>query len=406
MIPVEEALARILADIQPLPAETVSLPAALGRVLAEELTARVSQPPADVSAMDGYAVRAADLAADSLPARLRVIGESAAGSGFEGAVASGEAVRIFTGAPLPAGADSIVIQEDVTREDDWAEIKDPVARGTFVRPEGLDFKKGIQGLPAGHLMSARDIGLAAAMNRPWIKVRRRPQVAIIANGDELVMPGEPLGPDQILSSNSLALAAFLKASGAQPQPLGIAPDDRDAIGALLEGARGADLILISGGASVGDHDLVHQVLKDKNVTLDFWRIAMRPGKPLIFGHLGATPLLGLPGNPVSSILCATVFVRAAINAMLGLPPQPKILPCARLLAPLPQNDRRQDYMRANLSLAEDGTHEVMPFSRQDSSMLRTLTEADCVIVRAPFADALAVGAMVRVMPLTGGTISS
>lgn len=406
MILVEEAQARILAGIQPLPAETVSLPDALGRVLAEELLARVSQPPADVSAMDGYAVRADDLQAADLPLRLRVIGESAAGSGFHGAIGPAETVRIFTGAPLPEGADSIVIQEDVTREGDWAEMGEPVKPGTFVRPEGLDFRKGVQGLPAGQLMSARHIGLAAAMNRPWVKVHRRPQVAIIANGDELVMPGEPVGPDQILSSNTLALAAYLKAVGAEPQPLGIAPDNREAIGALLEGARRADLILITGGASVGDHDLVHQVLRDKEVELDFWRIAMRPGKPLIFGHFAGTPLIGLPGNPVSNIVCATVFVRAAVNAMLGLPPLPDVLPVARLLAPLPQNDRRQDYLRANLSLAGDGTQEVTPFSRQDSSMLRIVSQADCLIVRPPFADALPEGAKVSVMPLTGGAIST
>ncbi|HMB76190.1 MAG TPA: gephyrin-like molybdotransferase Glp [Kiloniellaceae bacterium] len=406
MISVEEALARILAGILPLPAETVSLPEALGRVLAEELIARVSQPPADVSAMDGYAVRAADLSPANLPARLRVIGESAAGKGFDDSLGAGEAVRIFTGAPLPDGSDSIVIQEDVNRDGDWVEMSQEVTLGNFVRPEGLDFRKGVQGLPEGQLMGARHIGLAAAMNRPWVKVRRRPQVTIIANGDELVMPGDPLGPDQILSSNTLALAAYLKAIGADPLPLGIAPDDREAIARLLEGARRSDLILITGGASVGDRDLVHSALQDKNVALDFWRIAMRPGKPLIFGHFGDTPLIGLPGNPVSNIVCATVFVRAAVNAMLGLPPEPKVLPTARLLAPLPKNDRRQDYLRANLHLAADGTQEVMPFSRQDSAMLRTLTQADCLIVRPPFADALEAGARVPLLLLTGGAVGT
>ena len=406
MLSVEEALQRIIAGVTPLPAESVGLTEALGRVLAEEVLARVSQPPSDVSAMDGYALRAEDLAGGDFPVRLKVIGESAAGSGYAGHLAPGQAVRIFTGAPLPPGADSIVIQEDVTREEDWLILSEAVATGNYVRPEGLDFRKDTRGLPAGQVMTARDIGLAAAMNRPWLRVRRRPRVAVIASGDELVMPGDPLGPDQILSSNSLSLSAFLTAAGAEPHVLGIARDERGAISQLLDAARGADLVLISGGASVGDHDLVRQVLDEKDVELDFWRIAMRPGKPLIFGRLGATPVLGLPGNPVSSMVCATVFARAAINVMLGLAPYPEILPSARLLKALPENDRRQDYLRANLSLAEDGSREVTPFERQDSSMLRTLCLADCLIVRPPFATALAAGEMVSVLPLFGGAVST
>ena len=406
MLSVEDALQRIVAAVAPLPAETVTVAAALGRVLAEDLHARTSQPPSDVSAMDGYALRANDLQAQNIPARLTVIGESAAGRSFAGALGPGQAIRIFTGAALPEGADTVVIQEEATREGEEVLIEAVSELGAYVRPKGLDFREGELGLPAGQVMSARDIGLAAAMNRPWLQVHRRPRVSVIASGDELVMPGEPLGADQIISSNSLSLSAFLKASGAEPHLLGIAADDRGAIAHLIDAAKGSDLVLISGGASVGDHDLVRHVLDDKNVELGFWKIAMRPGKPMIFGRLHGTPLLGLPGNPVSAMVCATVFARAAINVMLGLPPQPAILPSARLLEPLPENDRRQDYLRASLSLAQDGTAEVTPFSRQDSSMLRTLCQSDCLIVRPPFAEALPAGARVSILPLFGGVIST
>jgi molybdopterin molybdotransferase len=400
MISVEQALARITGAFRALPAETVGLGEALGRVLAEEVTAAVDQPPRDVSAMDGYAVRAADL--DEVPVTLAVIGQAPAGKPFGGRVEAGQAVRTFTGAPLPDGADSIVIQEDTEAEGDRVTIGVRVAQGNYVRPAGLDFRRGAVGLPAGRLITARDVGLAAAMNRPWLRVHRRPRVAILATGDELVMPGEALRPGQIISSNGLSLAAFVTACGGLPIHLGIAPDDHEALAALGAGARGADLMITSGGASVGDHDMVQAALGEVGLELDFWKIAMRPGKPLIFGRLGTTPMLGLPGNPVSSLVCATLFVRPAMEIMLGRRPNDAAPETAVLASPLSENDRRQDYLRARLTTAADGTRKVRPFERQDSSMLATLAKADCLIVRKPMAPPIEAGATVEIIRLSGG----
>jgi len=402
MISVEEALGRVTAAFSVLPAETIGLSEALGRVLAEDVAAAVSQPPQDVSAMDGYAVRAADVG--SAPATLAVIGQAPAGMPFEGEVGPGEAVRIFTGGPLPRGADAVVIQENTEAEGARVTVRESVPPGNYVRPAGLDFRAGDVGLPAGKLLTARDVGLAAAMNRPWLRVRRRPRVAILATGDELVMPGEAMAPSQIISSNGLSLAAFVSACGGVAIHLGIAPDERRALAALAAGARGADLLITSGGASVGDHDLVRQVLGDVGLELDFWKIAMRPGKPLIFGRMGATPMLGLPGNPVSSLVCATLFVRPAMEIMLGHeaagPSESAVL-----TAPLGENDRRQDYLRARLAVQADGTRKVTPFERQDSSMLATLAQADCLIVRKPLAAAVDAGAEVEIIRLAGGALA-
>jgi molybdopterin molybdotransferase len=317
-------------------------------------------------------------------------------------VEAGQAVRTFTGAPLPDGADSIVIQEDTEAEGDRVTIGVRVAQGNYVRPAGLDFRRGAVGLPAGRLITARDVGLAAAMNRPWLRVHRRPRVAILATGDELVMPGEALRPGQIISSNGLSLAAFVTACGGLPIHLGIAPDDHEALAALGAGARGADLMITSGGASVGDHDMVQAALGEVGLELDFWKIAMRPGKPLIFGRLGTTPMLGLPGNPVSSLVCATLFVRPAMEIMLGRRPRDAAPETAVLASPLGENDRRQDYLRARLTTAADGTRKVRPFERQDSSMLATLAKADCLIVRKPMAPPIEAGATVEIIRLSGG----
>lgn len=412
LLPVDAALDRILSALSTLPAELVPVSEALGRVTAEPIQARRTQPPTAVSAMDGYAVRAADVA--SVPATLRRIGSAPAGGAFAGTVGEGQAVRIFTGGPIPGGADTIVLQEDVdaASEEDGAEIvvREGAPAGTFVRPAGLDFKTGDIGVPAGRRLTARDIGLAAAMNVPWIAVRRRPRVAILSTGDEIVRPGELAEPNRIVSSNAYALAAVVRAVGGEPVDLGIAPDDSDALRTLAAGARGSDLLVTTGGASVGRHDLVQAALGDTMLGADalkvgFWKIAMRPGKPLIFGHLGSVPMLGLPGNPVSTLVCATVFLRPALERMLGLPAGPAALTEAVLAVDLKQNDRRQDYLRATSEAGPGGKRLVTPFVRQDSSMMSRLAEADCLVVRPPHDPARNAGDAVAILPLDGGFIS-
>ncbi len=402
MLSVSEARTRLLAAFEPLAAETVSVADALGRVLAEDVVARVTQPPKDVSAMDGYAVRAADVA--EVPATLRVVGEVPAGRHHAGAIGAGEAVRIYTGAPLPDGADAIVIQEDTRREGDSVSVHETVPLGHYVRPAGLDFAAGEVGLPAGRRLTARDVGLAAAMNRPWLPVRRRPRVAILATGDELALPGDPLAENQIVGSNGFALASLVTACGGVPVHLGIAPDDRVALGHCIEGARGCELLVTSGGASVGAHDFVQEVLKAKGAELDFWKIAMRPGKPLMFGRLSGTPVLGLPGNPVSSLVCAFLFLGPAIDAMLGAVPGPPPPEPAVLGRDLPANDRRQDYIRARLEADARGRRIAMPFEKQDSAMLSRLAAADCLILRAPHAPAATAGETIEVLPFVGGCL--
>lgn len=401
MIPVAEAVARITAAFAPLPAETVPLAAARGRVLAEDAVARVTQPPFAVSAMDGYAVRAADTARP--PVALREIGRVPAGGRFAGAVGPGETVRIFTGARVPDGADAVVIQENATADGGRIVVRKAAAAGAFVRPAGLDFRAGAVGLAAGRRLDARALGLAAAMNLPWLRVRRRPRVALLATGDEIAMPGEPVGANQIVSSNALALRAVVEGCGGEALDLGIARDDRESLRRHAAGARGADLLVTMGGASVGEHDLVRSALGDAGLALDFWKIAMRPGKPLMFGALGETRLLGLPGNPVSSLVCALVFLRPALGRMLGLAadaaPETRR---ARLGAALAANDERQDYLRAALDRRADGALVATPFARQDSSMLSLLAQAGCLVVRPPHAPAARRGAAVDVIPLEGG----
>ncbi len=400
MIPVDEALERIRGALVALPAEQVSLADGLGRVLAEAVAARTTQPPVAVSAMDGYAVRAADLAEP--PVTLRLIGVAPAGGAHEGTVGPGETVRILTGGPVPDGADAIVMQEDCAADGDAVTVRQGVAPGTYVRPAGLDFRAGDVGLAAGRVLTSRDIGLAAAMNVPWLSVRRRPRVAILATGDEVVMPGDPRGPYQIVGSNGLALSAFVTACGGVPMNLGIALDNRESLLALAAGARGADLLVTTGGVSVGDHDLIQSVLGEHGLQVAFWRIAMRPGKPLMFGHLGDTPMLGLPGNPVSALVCALVFLRPAMQAMLAA--EPGITPTVSALVTreLGGNDRRQDYLRARFGRDPGGALTVTPFDRQDSSMLAHLAHADCLIVRPPHADPVAAGSQIQVLPIGGG----
>lgn len=403
MISVEEALRRLLEPLKPLAAEQVALADAFGRVLAEPVIARRTQPPAALSAMDGYAVRAADV--KQVPARLRVVGAVPAGKSYDRPLSAGEAVRIFTGAPLPAGADAIVIQEDTDRDGEIVVVREGAPSGLYVRPAGLDFETGAVGIPARRRLTARDIGLAAGMDRPWLMVHRRPRVAILATGDEIVMPGDPVGPNQIVSSNSLALGAFVASCGGVPLQLGIAADTLDSVQRLAEGARGADLLITTGGASVGDHDLVKDALRVSGLELDFWQIAMRPGKPLMVGRYRDAVMVGLPGNPVSTMVCALIFLKPAIERLSGLDSVAEPAVTARLAAPLAANDRRQDYLRATLARAADGELEAKPFEKQDSSMMSLLARADCLVVRPPHAPAAKAGERVTILPLGGGPLA-
>ena len=399
MIPVAEALARILDGVAPLPVQQVPLLDGLGRVLATDVAARRTQPPLPVSAMDGYAVRAADVA--QVPATLRVIGAVPAGRLFEGRVEQGEAVRIFTGAALPDGADAVVIQEDTAVDGDRVTATESVAVGRHVRRAGIDFREGEVGLRAGRTLTARDIGFAAAMNVPWLTVRQRPRVAILATGDEIALPGDPLGPGRIVSSNGPALHAFVRACGGEPIDLGIAADTEEAIVERALGAVGAQVLVTTGGASVGDHDLVQPALTSIGMTLDFWKIAMRPGKPLMVGRLGDMRVLGLPGNPVSSMVCAILFLRPLLARLGGgADPSAAGRATARRGRDLPENDRREDYLRATLETDADGGLVAHPFEVQDSSLLAALARADALVVRPPHAPPAAAGTQVEILRLT------
>ena len=402
MISVEEALSRLLAPLEKLPPEQISVVDGLGRVLAEDVAARRTQPPFAVSAMDGYAVRAEDLAA--VPVELRIVAEVPAGAGFGGHVGARESARIFTGAPLPAGTDTIVIQEDTQRDGDRVKVREGAPRGRYVRREGLDFSEGEVLLRAGRRLTARDIGLLAAMNRPWLFVHRRPRIGILSTGDEIVMPGDPIGPHQIVSSNSLALAAFVATCGGIPVSVGNAPDDPAALRQVAAATRGVDLLVTTGGASVGEHDLVRDALAADGLELDFWQIAMRPGKPLMVGRYQGTPMVGLPGNPVSTMVCALLFLRPALDRLSGAPTVEEAAPTARLGVALPKNDRRQDYLRSRLARAADGALEVFPYEVQDSSMMRLLSAADCLVVRPPHAAPIGAGATVPIVPFPGGVL--
>ncbi|HWT31830.1 MAG TPA: gephyrin-like molybdotransferase Glp, partial [Propylenella sp.] len=346
--------------------------------------------------MDGYALRAADAQAG---ARLAVIGVSRAGARFPGILKAGQAVRIFTGAPVPDGADAILIQENAQRQGDGILVGAPVSPGRYVRPPGLDFTAGEILLRAGRRLDSRAVSLAAAMGYASLPVRRRPKVAILANGDELVPPGAEPGPDQIVSSNGVGLSAFVRECGGEPLDLGIAPDRQDAIAASVDRASAADVLVVIGGASVGDHDLVQAALAGKGMTLDFWRIAMRPGKPLMVGRLGAMRVMGFPGNPVSALVCGHVFLKPLIDVMLGIPADSR-LATARLGAAMGANDEREDFVRARLEMIA-GEPVVTPFAAQDSSMLATFSRADALIVRPAGAPAAASGEHVPILRLEG-----
>ena len=395
MISVEEAETRIVAALHPTNAETVSIAEAAGRVLAADAIAKYDQPPAPVSAMDGYAVRATDAA--SVPFTLRVVGSAPAGHPFSETVNAGEAVRIFTGGVVPQGADSVVIQENTEASGDRVTVKTPAKPGQHIRKAGLDFTKGDVLATAGRQLTARDVSLLAAGDVARVSVRRKPVIAFAATGDELSMPGEPRKGGGIVASSGFGIAAMIERWGGAAQDLGILPDTVEAVAKIAVSAKDADLIVTLGGASVGDHDLIQKALGPEGFTLDFWKIAMRPGKPLIFGKLGATPLLGLPGNPVSSLVCAMLFLRPAIRAMLGAETRTESF-SAKLLHNLPANDQRQDYVRARTEI-RNGELCVEAFDVQDSSMLSTLAKSDALIVRAPNAPAAKAGERTRILPL-------
>jgi molybdopterin molybdotransferase len=365
-------------------------------VLARPVVARLTQPPADMSAMDGYALRAAD---GALGACLPVAGVAPAGHPFGGALPLGAAVRLFTGSVVPAGADCVVIQEDVSRDGDRITLNAAAQAGRHIRPAGQDFRAGDVVLAAGRRLTARDIGLAAAANHPWLEVHRAPRVALLATGDEIVLPGESIPAGGIVSSNSHALAAIVRASGGEPVLLPLARDDVTAIAEAADQAAGCDLLVTTGGASVGDHDLVAPALAARGLVLDFWKIAMRPGKPLMHGRMGSMPMLGLPGNPVSAIVCATLFMLPALAVLAGEQPLPPATERVRLGAPLGANDLRADFLRGRLGRDDAGAWMVTPFVDQASSLLRVLAEADALILRPPSAPAAARGDWVEVIRL-------
>jgi molybdopterin molybdotransferase len=391
LMPVAEALARVLADAEPLAAEAVPLAQAHGRVLAADVAALRTQPPADVSAMDGYAVRSIDVA--KTPAKLKLVGEVAAGHPFRGTVGAGEAARIFTGGVLPPGTDTIVIQENTVREGDAVVITVTSGKGKHVRVEGLDFKRGAVLLTKGRRLSDRDLALAAAMNHPTLPVHRCPKVALLATGDELIMPGDTPGFGQIVYSNGYATLALARREGCEVVDLGIVPDRLAETAAGVRRARevGADILVTSGGASVGDYDLVREALAAEGLALSFWKVALRPGRPMMHGRLGPMHVLGLPGNPVSAYVCAVLFLIPLIRQLAGrsdVAPAPET---ARLGRDLPANDERADYLRAVLTTGSDGIPVATPAPVQDSSMLMPLARADCLLVREPFAPAAKAG---------------
>ncbi|SLN41137.1 Molybdopterin molybdenumtransferase [Pseudoruegeria aquimaris] len=389
MITVEEALTHVLALVAPLEAEPAPLIQAAGRVLAAPVVARRDQPPFPSSAMDGYAVSAAQVAPGD---RFTVIGESAAGHRFAGRLGPGEAVRIFTGAPVPEGGRRILIQEDVQREGDVITVGARPDAAAYIRPAGGDFAVG-HALEAPRVLSPTDLSLIAAMNCPVVQVTRRPVVALIATGDELVMPGETPSPDQIIASNSFALKALFEAHGAEVRLLPIARDTRESLTTVFGLTEGSDLIVTTGGASVGDHDLVGEVAATLGMERAFYKVAMRPGKPLMAGRMGDAAMVGLPGNPVSSIVCARIFVVPMLRRMLGLPHGPVPRKHARLAVDIGANGPREHYMRARI---EDG--RITPFARQDSSLLTILASANCLMVRAPHDPPREAGADVAYIP--------
>ena len=403
LMPVAEALQRVLAGVRALPVEDVALSDARGRVLAKDLTALRTQPPAALSAMDGYAVRADDVS--NGPATLTLIGEVAAGHPFDGTVGPGQAARIFTGGVMPDGADTVVVQELVTRDGDKVTTQKPTARARNVRAAGIDFREGDVLLRAGRRLTDRDLMLAAAMNHPTLSVHRRPKVAVLGTGDELLMPGSSLKAGEIIYSNGFALTALAQGEGAVVSDLGIARDRLDDIAAAIRRARdsGADILLTSGGASVGDHDLVQRALKAEGLDLSFWRVALRPGRPMMHGLLARSEasdmqVLGVPGNPVSSYVCAFLFLAPLIRALSGRADVDQKPEPARLGTDMPANDERADYIRATLAQGPNGP-VATPLPAQDSSLMAPLALADCLLIRPSGAPAAAAGSPCVILKL-------
>ena len=398
LMPVAEALQRVLVDARPLAPQAVALDAALGRVLTEDLNALRTQPPAAVSAMDGYAVRAADVV--QAPVSLALIGEVAAGHPFDGEVKAGQTARIFTGGVMPAGADTVIIQELTARDGDKVTIRKATAKGRNVRDRGIDFTQGQPLLRKGRRLTDRDLMLAAAMNYPTLSVHRRPKVAVLGTGDELVAPGGTPAPGEIVYSNGFALVAMARGEGAEVCDFGIARDRVEDIAAAVRRARdwGADILLTSGGASVGEHDLVQRALASEGLDLSFWRVALRPGRPMMHGRLGGMQVLGVPGNPVSSYVCAFLFLVPLIRRLSGRDDVERVPQPARLGCDLPANDERADYMRATLSEGPDGPIAT-PLPAQDSSLMAPLAKADCLLIRASDALAAAAGSPCVILKL-------
>ncbi len=399
MLTVRDAHARVIAAFEALPAETISVADAAGRVLATAPAARLTQPPSDLSAMDGYAVRAADVPA--APATLRLVGQAPAGGSYDHPLKPGETVRIFTGGPLPEGADAIVIQEDTKAEGEKITILEAPRLGRHIRKAGLDFTAGDRPLPVGRTLTTRDVALAAAMNLPWLSVYRKPRVAILSTGDELVLPGEPVGRNQIVSSSGIAVAALVRGWGGEPTLFDIARDDAKLIENRIAAGAQHDLLITLGGASVGDHDLVQGALTAQGFAMDFWRIAMRPGKPLMFAAKDRARVLGLPGNPVSTMVCALLFLKPAMERMLGQAGDLLGTVPARLSVDVKMNDTREDYIRSTLARAADGSLTVTPHPVQDSSMLSVLATSDALMVRPAHDPARKAGDIVQVIDLTG-----
>jgi molybdopterin molybdotransferase len=399
LMPVADALAAVLAGAEPLPEEMVALDAAYHRVLARDAAALRTQPPQAMSAMDGYAVRAADAAQKG--ARLKVIGEVAAGRPFDRKIGPGETARIFTGGVIPEGADAIVIQEDTSVDGDRITISEAAVPGRHIRRAGIDFRQGEVLLAKGTRLTDRDLSLAASMNYPELAVRRRPRVALLATGDELVMPGATPGPGQIIYSNSYALRALARAEGAETIDLGIAADTLEATRDGIRRARdsGAGILVTTGGASVGDHDLVKRALEAEGVTMAFWRIAMRPGKPMMHGRLDGMRVIGLPGNPVSSYVCGMLFMVPLIRLLSGRTDIGHVTETALLGRDLGTNDQREDYLRARLQVRADGALIATPVDHQDSSLLANLAAAKALVIRPPFAPAAAAGSPCAILRL-------
>ncbi|MGI4745716.1 MAG: molybdopterin molybdotransferase MoeA [Janthinobacterium lividum] len=404
MLSVDEARRRILMGLRPLPAEIVSVLDAWGRVAAAPLQARLNNPPNDISAMDGYAVRSADTTPGTL---LSLTGEAPAGHPFKGTVGQGECIRLFTGSVMPHGADCVLIQENAERREQVVEVRQAVAPARHIRRQGQDFAIGDVLVPAGRRLGARDIGVAAAGNHAWAAVHRRPRIALLATGDELALPGEPIPPGGVTNSNTPMLAALVRAAGGDPVLLPLVRDDAEAIARATDGLAGIDMLVTIGGASVGDYDLVQTALAARGLEVDFWKIAMRPGKPLMHGHIGAggarIPVLGLPGNPVSALVCGLLFLIPALQVLSGEtdsePAGGLERERATLAVPLEANDHRADHLRASFTRSANGAFVVTPFPRQDSGMLRRLADCEALILRAPNAPAAAAGTDVEILRL-------